>query len=180
MAKKISAQLKKRILKIKALLMDVDGVLTDGKIVVDHQGNELKFFDVQDGFGVVLFKRAGYKTAIISAREAAAVSARAQDLKVDKVFQDAKPKTDALMAILKEFNLTEEEICFIGDDLADNCVLKKVGFAVSVPNGSLDTKRLAHYITRKSGGNGAVRELVELILTVKGQWKNIVMEMDNR
>ena len=100
---KISVQLKNRIKKIKALVMDVDGVLTNGNIVIDHQGNETKYFHVQDGLGIVLMKQAGYKTAIISARTASAVTARANDLKIDKIFQDAQPKTNAFQALLKEF-----------------------------------------------------------------------------
>lgn len=176
MAQKISGQLKNRIKKIKALVMDVDGILTNGKIVIDHQGHETKYFDVQDGFGIVLMRQAGYKTAIISARTAPAVTARAKDLKIDKVFQDAQPKTNAFQTLLKEFGLKPEEVCFMGDDVADICVLKEAGLAVSVPNGTNDTKRFAHYITEKRGGEGAVREVVELILTVKGQWKNIVKE----
>lgn len=156
--------------------MDVDGVLTNGKIVIDHQGHETKYFDVQDGLGIVLMKRAGYKTAIISARTASAVTARAQDLKIDKVFQNVQPKTAAFQMFLKEFNLRPEEVCFMGDDLPDICVLKEVGLAVSVPNGSSDAKRFAHYITEMRGGEGAVREVVELILKVKGGWKKIVEE----
>ncbi len=177
MAQKISVQLKNRIKKIKALVMDVDGILTNGQIVIDHQGNETKYFDVQDGLGIVLMKKAGYTTAIISARTSLAVTARANDLKIDKVFQDAQPKTNALQTLLKEFGLKKEEVCFMGDDLTDVCVLKEAGLAVSVPNGSNDTKRFAHYITQKRGGEGAVREVVELILRVKGEWKKMVEEI---
>ncbi len=175
--KKISSQLKNRIQKIRALVMDVDGILTNGKIVIDHQGHETKYFDVQDGLGIVLIKKAGYKTAIISARMASAVTVRANDLKIDHVFQDAQPKSKAFQSLLKAFDLKKEEICYMGDDVTDICVLKEAGLAVSVPNGSQDTKRFAHYITKKHGGEGAVREVVELILTVKGQWTNIVKEL---
>ena len=157
--------------------MDVDGVLTDGKIVIDHKGYETKYFDVQDGLGIVILRRAGFKTAIISARAAGAVVARAKDLKIDKVYQDAYPKLNAFRSFLKDFRLKKEEVCFIGDDVPDICVFKEVGFAVSVPNGTIDAKRYAHYITQKKGGEGAIREVIELILNVQGRWDTLVQRM---
>lgn len=166
--------LEKKIKKIVCLILDVDGVLTDGKIIVDHEGKETKVFDVQDGVGVVLFKKAGYQTAILSARSAEAVTVRARDLKIDKIYQDAYPKVNAYNQLLRDFNLRDEQVCFIGDDLPDICVLERVGFAVAVANAVDEVKRIAHYITKKQGGAGAVREVVELILKTHQKWSSTV------
>lgn len=166
--------MKTKLAKIKLLIMDVDGILTDGRIVIDSQGKELKVFDVKDGLGLVYFKRAGLKTAIISARSAQAVTARAQDLKIDRVYQDASPKTKAYDELLKEFWLRDEEVCFMGDDLPDIGVLKRVGFAVTVPDGVPEVKKVCDYVTKKEGGRGAVREVVEMILKAQGKWKKLI------
>ncbi len=171
----MNSALNARLKKIKLLVMDVDGVLTDGKIVVDAQGKELKFFDVQDGFGLVLLRRAGIKTAILSARSSPAVTARAEDLKIDKICQDAYPKSDVYACLARELNFTDEEVCFVGDDLPDLAVLKRVGLAVAVPNAVAEVKKAAHYITTCRGGAGALREVVELILKAQGKWKDIVV-----
>lgn len=170
--------LKTKLNKIKLLVMDVDGVLTDGKIVVDAQGKELKFFDVQDGFGLVLLRQAGIKTAILSARSSSAVTARAEDLKIDKICQDAYPKTTAYERLIRELGCTHEQVCFMGDDLPDLPVLKRVGFAVAVPNAMDEVKKVAHYITVQRGGSGAVREVAELILKAHGKWKDIVAQTE--
>ena len=170
--------LKTKLNKIKLLVMDVDGVLTDGKIVVDAQGKELKFFDVQDGFGLVLLRQAGIKTAILSARSSSAVTARAEDLKIDKICQDAYPKTNAYESLIKELGCADEQVCFIGDDLPDLPVLKRVGLAVAVPNAMDELKKIAHYVTTRRGGAGAVREVIELILKAQGKWKNIVAQTE--
>ncbi|MBI5024001.1 MAG: HAD-IIIA family hydrolase [Candidatus Omnitrophica bacterium] len=170
--------LKTKLNKIKLLAMDVDGVLTDGKIVVDAQGKELKFFDVQDGFGLVLLRQAGIKTAILSARSSPAVTARAEDLKIDKICQDAYPKTSAYERLIRESGCTDEQVCFMGDDLPDLPVLKRVGLAVAVPNAMDELKKIAHYVTTRRGGAGAVREVIELILKAQGKWKNIVAQME--
>ena len=166
--------MKDRLKKIKLLIMDVDGVLTDGRIVIDDQGRETKFFNVLDGFGIVAFRRAGFKTAILSARASQVVGHRAKDLKIDKVYVDAYPKIGAYEELLREFNLKDEEVCFIGDDWPDMDVLKRVGFAVSVPNGVPEVKKVADYVTKKAGGAGAVREVIELILKAQGLWPKAI------
>lgn len=170
----MNSALNARLKKIKLLVMDVDGVLTDGKIVVDARGKELKFFDVQDGFGLVLLRQAGIKTAILSARSSPAVAARAEDLKIDKICQDAYPKSDVYARLIREFGLMDEKVCFVADDLPDLAVLKRVGLAVAVSNAVAEVKKAAHYITACRGGDGAVREVVELILKAQGKWKNIL------
>jgi len=156
--------------KIKCVAMDVDGVLTDGRIIIDSNGVETKNFDVQDGLGIVFLKKCGIKTAIISARESGVVAHRAEDLKIDKVYVGAHPKLSAYERMLEEFKVLDEEVCFIGDDLADLSVLRRCGVGVAVANAVLEVKQIADYVTVKKGGRGAVREVVELILQAQGRW----------
>lgn len=170
----MTSAIKSKVKKLRLVVFDVDGVLTNGEIILDHRGEELKIFNVQDGFGIVLLRKAGLKTAVISARSAPAVKARLEDLKVDKIIQDASPKLPAYQALLEEFGLSDEHVCFIGDDLPDLAVLKRVGFAVTVANAVPEVKKAADYITKNSGGRGAVREVVELILKAKGEWKAVL------
>ncbi len=160
-----------RLKRIKVLAMDVDGVLTDGRIVYDANGQELKFFDVQDGCGINRLRKAGLRTAVISARSCPAVKARTKDLKIDAVYLDVYPKMSAYEAMLKKFNVTDAEVCFIGDDLPDVAILKRVGLAAAPVNACAEVKAEADFITVKSGGRGAVRELVEKILKAQGKWK---------
>lgn len=167
-------ELKSKIAKIKVLAVDVDGVLTSGWINLDQNGNEIKMFHAHDGQGLVLMKKAGYKTAIITARASGAVTARAEGLNVDAVFQGAYPKLEAFKQLLMKLDVQPEEVCFVGDDLPDIGIFKRAGLAVAVANASDDVKKYADYITEKSGGHGAVREVVELILKVNGQWEEII------
>jgi len=150
--------------------MDVDGVLTDGRIIYDGDGKELKFFDVQDGYGISRARREGFKTAIISARCCTAVKARAKDLKFDKVYLDAYPKISAYERMLKVFDVSDEHVCFIGDDIPDHEILSRAGFAVAVANAVPEIKKIADHVTAHKGGRGAVREVVELILKAQGRW----------
>jgi len=169
--------MKTDILKnIKVVVMDVDGVLTDGKIIVDSNGVESKNFDVQDGLGIVLLHQCGIKTAIISARQSEVVKFRAGDLKINQVFVGVYPKMSAYEEVLKNLNVHDHEICFIGDDVVDLKVMRRVGFAVAVDNAVFEVKKAAHYVTKKTGGNGAVREVIELILKAKGQWTKELYE----
>ena len=163
-----------KIKRIKVLAMDVDGVLTSGKINLDEKGKEIKSFNVYDGFGLALCKRAGLKTVLISARYSPAVTVRANDLKIDKVYQGAYPKIDAYKKMLKEWRVSDKEVCFIGDDLPDICILKRVGFSVAVFNAVPEVKSFADYVTQKHGGEGALREVIELILKTQGQWKGLI------
>jgi len=160
-----------RLQKIKVVAMDVDGVLTDGRIIYDGMGRELKCFDVQDGCGIACLRKANLKTAVISARGCRAVRARTDDLKIDAVYLDAYPKIGAYEKMLKHFGVTDAEVCFIGDDLPDIMILKRAGFSVAVANASADVKKKVHYVTKHQGGRGAVREVVEKILKCQGKWK---------
>ncbi len=164
------ALLSERIQKIKLVMVDNDGVLTDGRIVYGDYGDELKFFDVQDGFGMVLLQRAGLHTAIISARKSRINLRRSKELAVDKIYQNAFDKLVVFEKALKKFKVKPEEVCYMGDDLIDLPVLTRVGFAVAVPNAVEEVKKAAHHCTQKSGGCGAVREVADLILRGQGRW----------
>lgn len=170
----MEAYLVEKAKKIKLLLLDVDGVLTDGRIVYDSRGQDLKFFDVHDGLGVYLLKKAGIKTILITAKGSRAIRPRAKDMQVEEVFEDISPKTSVLDRILKKYNLKLDEVCFVGDDLVDLCLMKKVGFPIAVFNASPEIKKVASYITLKEGGRGAVREVAELILKSQGRWEELV------
>ena len=174
----MKAQLKEKIKKIKLLILDVDGVLTKGDIILDEKGKEIKVFNVQDGFGIILFQRAGLKTAILSARSSGAVTARAKDPKINAVYQDAYPKTAAYQKLLRDFKLKDTQVCFMGDDLPDIEVLTKAGFSVAVPNAASEVKKGVDYITKCRGGCGAVREVVELILKTQKKWPAVLKKYE--
>jgi len=160
------------------LLLDVDGVLTDGRIIYDSRGRDMKFFDVHDGMGVHLLKRSGIPTILITAKGSRAITPRARDMQVEAVFSDVSPKTEALTRIMKKYRLAADELCFVGDDLVDLCLLKKVGFAVAVANACPEVKRCACYITTREGGRGAVREVAEIILKTQGNWDKALQAYD--
>ena len=159
-----------RARKVKLLIVDIDGVMTDGRIIYSIYGDELKFFDVQDGFGITLLNRVGIRTVIITAKKSRIVKLRARDLKVAKAYQGHMDKMVPYNKLLRKFKIAPENICFIGDDLIDIPVLKRVGFAVAVPNGMDEVKAAAHHVTSKSGGRGAVREICDLVLKSQGKW----------
>lgn|SRR3989338_1180341 len=162
--------LRERILKVKLVMVDVDGVLTDGRIVFGNYGDELKFFDVQDGFGLVMLRRTGFKTIMISAKKSRINQKRAKEVQIVKIYQNAFDKLKIYEKILKKFKADDQEVCFVGDDLIDVPVLRRVGLAVAVQNAVKEAKEIAHYVTEKSGGRGAVREITDMILKTQGKW----------
>ena len=166
----IADDLKDRILKIKLVALDVDGVLTDGRIIYGDYGDELKFFDVQDGFGLVMLRRAGIPVVIISAKKSRVNQRRAKELKVMKIYQNVRDKLKIFEKIIRKMKLKHEDACYIGDDLMDLPVLSRVGFAVGVKNAVEDVKQAAHYVTLKRGGRGALREVADLILKTQSKW----------
>jgi len=163
-----------KLKKIKVVAMDVNGVLTDGGIVLGSKGMELKVFDVQDGMGITLARMGGLKTAIITGRESEAVKRRFLELKFDAVFQGAKRKREAFPRLLKNFNVSEQEVCYIGDDLLDLELIKMSGLGVDVLNARPEVKKAADFITNEYGGRGAVREVIEIILKAQKKWKTLV------
>lgn len=170
----IKEELIEKARKIKLLLLDVDGVLTDGRIIYDSSGRDMKFFDVHDGLGVYCLKKAGIKTILITAKGSRAIRPRARDMQVDAVFENISPKTAVLGKILKKYKVNTEEVCFVGDDLVDLCLMKRVGLPIAVFNAAPEIKQPASYVTLKHGGRGAVREVAELILKAQGKWEGII------
>lgn len=175
---KSKAEIARRAKKIKLLLMDVDGVLTDGRFYLvpqpDGSVTEAKVFHSLDGAGLKLIRRAGLRTGIITGRASPAITARARELEMDFVVQDSFEKLPAYEGIKRQARLTDAEIAFVGDDVTDLPVLRRVGLAVAVPNAHPEAKRAAHYVTRASGGAGALREVCDLLLRAQGQYEKIV------
>lgn len=150
--------------KIKLFITDVDGVLTDGRIVLGNDGEELKFFHVHDGLGIKLAQEAGIKTAIITGRESKLVSRRAGELEISEVHQNIKDKLAVFDSLLEKYEISAENAAYIGDDLNDLPILERVGLSLSVANGVEEVREKVDYVTEKAGGEGAVREVIELIL----------------
>lgn len=170
----MNTRLRNKLKKIKLLILDVDGILTNGEIILDERGREIKMFNVRDGYGIVLFQKAGYKTAVLSARSSAAVTARAKDLNITSVYQNARPKIDVYTHLLRAWKMNDAHACYMGDDLPDMAILKRVGFSATVPNASPEVKACVDYITKHEGGRGAVREVIELILKIQKRWPTIL------
>jgi 3-deoxy-D-manno-octulosonate 8-phosphate phosphatase (KDO 8-P phosphatase) len=162
---------KGRAKRIRLLLLDVDGVMTDGRLGFDGAGREFKFFYARDGIGIRLLQRAGLKVGILSGRRAKVVELRARELGIDLLLQKIQDKARALEEILKKEKLHRKQICYVGDDLVDLPVLTRVGLAVAVRDAAPEVKAAAHIITRKPGGMGAVREVCEILLRAQGKWK---------
>lgn len=162
--------------KIKLLLMDVDGVLTDGRIIYDSEGKELKFFHVRDGHGIKMLHKYGIETGIITGRNSKVVDIRAKELEIKLVYQNAKKKKDVIETILSEGGYVAEEVAFVGDDIVDIPVFRRVGFRISVPDAPAYVRNEADYITLNYAGKGAVREVCELILQGKGLWDEVLNE----
>ncbi len=160
----LSALLRSRLKKIKLLATDVDGVLTDGGMYYSENGNELKRFNVRDGMGMVILRNAGIRVAIITSEDTEVVRRRAEKLKVTDLFLGAKDKVAAMEKLLKRHALSWNDVAYIGDDLNDHELLKRVGFAATPADGTEQNKAIAHYITKKKGGEGCVREICDLLL----------------
>lgn len=171
-----------RASKVKLLLMDVDGVLTNGKLYhfPDAQGNmvETKGFDSQDGIALQWMQWKGLKTGVISGRQSLGTQERARQVKMNYVYQGHIEKVPILEEIIADAHIAGEEVAYMGDDLTDLVVMRRVGFAIAVANARPEVARAAHYVTKASGGNGAVREVIELILDAQGFWQEILDKYD--
>lgn len=165
-----------KIQKIRIVIVDVDGILTDGTILFGNFSDEYRSFNVHDGFGFILLHKAGLKSAIITSKSSRAIIRRARELKINLVFKNVSKKMDAFRKILKKFKLKPEEVCFVGDDLLDFCVLKAAGFSATVPEAPIEIKNSVDYVTQKSAGRGAVREIIELILKSQNKWSELIQE----
>jgi 3-deoxy-D-manno-octulosonate 8-phosphate phosphatase (KDO 8-P phosphatase) len=159
---------------VTVLLLDVDGVLTDGRLLVDERGKERKIFHVHDGQGIRWLLKAGVEVGIISGRSSGAVEARAGELGITLLFQGIEDKWTVLQTLLRKKGWNLEQVAYMGDDLVDLSLLQRVGLPIGVPNGHPLTHRSVGYVTRKSGGWGAVREVAEEILKSQGKWEKIV------
>lgn len=162
-----------KLAKIKLLLLDVDGVLTDGRIIYDSQGNELKAFDVKDGHGLKMLQRAGINVGIITGRSSAVVSRRAQELGIDILCQGALDKLPPYLKILSEQGLTDEQVAYVGDDVVDLPVLRRAGFSATVADAVCEVIPYVDYVTSRPGGRGAVREISDLLLRASGRWDEL-------
>lgn len=180
----IDPDLRARAAKVKLLLMDVDGVLTNGKLynVPDANGQlvETKGFDSQDGISLQWMQWKGFQTGVISGRESAATAERARQVKMTWVYQGHIEKIPILEEIMAEANVTGDQVAYMGDDLTDLVVMHRVGLAIAVANARPEVKQAAHYVTSASGGNGAVREAVELIMNACGLWGEILAKYEVR
>jgi 3-deoxy-D-manno-octulosonate 8-phosphate phosphatase (KDO 8-P phosphatase) len=156
------------------LVLDVDGVLTDGTIVVDSQGRESKFFSVFDGHGIKMWKRAGLSVAFLSGRESAPTKQQAKELAVDFCFEGCIDKYACLLELMQTSGVSAGQIACVGDDLPDLPVIQCAGFSAAVANAVDEIKRAADYVTKKNGGEGAVREVIEYILKKTGRWDGLV------
>jgi 3-deoxy-D-manno-octulosonate 8-phosphate phosphatase (KDO 8-P phosphatase) len=169
-AKKISLKaLRSKAKKIKMLLLDVDGVLTDGRIILDNQGNELKAFHVRDGHGIKLAQRADMIIGIITGRKSEVVNVRARELGIEEVHQGAQDKIRVYEDILARYRLKDSEVAFVGDDIVDAGIFRKVGLAVTVSDADPAVHPFADMTTRAAGGRGAVRELINFLLESQGR-----------
>jgi 3-deoxy-D-manno-octulosonate 8-phosphate phosphatase (KDO 8-P phosphatase) len=165
---------KVNLAEIELLVLDVDGVLTDGTIVLNGDGTESKFFNALDGHGIKLWKRAGLKAAFLSGRKSEPVARRAEQLGVDYCMEGCLDKLPALNELLAKCGVTAEKTAYIGDDLPDLPVIREVGFGVAVANAVGEVRQEADYVTKQKGGDGAVREVIEYILKKGGRWEDIM------
>ena len=161
---------KRRASRIKLLLMDCDGVLTDGRLMLLENGDEQKLFNVRDGQGLVLLHRAGLNSGVISGRRSSFVEQRARELGINYLRQGSHDKIKDFRELLAEADVEESEVAFVGDDLADIPLLRRAQLAVAVADAVQEARGVAHYVTQQPGGHGAVREVVELILKAQGRW----------
>lgn len=160
-------ELREKLRKIKFLILDVDGVLTDGSIVYSSKGEEIKTFNVHDGYGIEMLRQHGIPVGIITGRISSIVEKRAQDLKIEDLVQGTIDKIPAAEKFAQKYNLSFDEIAFIGDDLFDIPLLQKVGFSAAPKNARREVKRIVDYVTTNEGGKGAVREVIDMILEAK-------------
>jgi 3-deoxy-D-manno-octulosonate 8-phosphate phosphatase (KDO 8-P phosphatase) len=164
-----------RLRRVKLLLTDVDGVMTDGSVFITADG-EFKQFGIQDGFGLVLLRKCGLKVGWISARPSPITVKRAEELRIDFLIQDKGSKVAAAEKILSDAALNWADVCYVGDDIVDLCLLKRAGVAVAVANAIDEAKAMSHYVTKARGGHGAVREVATMILKAQGKWRELLRD----
>ncbi len=159
---------------IQMLVMDVDGVLTDGTLIINADGSESKFFNSMDGHGIRMWQRAGLKVAFISGRASEPTQRRAEQLQIEYVFQDCHNKLPVFEKLFEQLGLSPDKVAYIGDDLTDLPAIRYAGFGVAVANAVDEVKQYADYVTTRPGGSGAVREVIEYILKNTGRWQQLM------
>ena len=169
----MNKNLKEKLKKIKMLMLDVDGVMTDGRIIMDDEGRQLKNFNVRDGHGLKIIQRYGIEVVILTGRKSEVVNHRASDLEIKEIYQGALNKKEVFQKILQKHNLAADAVAYMGDDIIDIPVLRQVGFSVAVADAVELVKKSVDYVTKNKGGHGAVRELCEMILQTQGKWPEI-------
>ncbi len=163
-----------RCKNVELILSDVDGVLTDGGLIFDNQGIEIKRFHVRDGLAIKLWRRGGFKFGVLTARTSHIVKLRSTELGVDIVRQGFEEKLSIAQEVAGEVGLKLEQVCYIGDDLPDLPVMRAVGLAIAVADACAEVRSIAHHVTKLPGGQGAVREAIEYITKAKGQWDDLI------
>jgi 3-deoxy-D-manno-octulosonate 8-phosphate phosphatase (KDO 8-P phosphatase) len=163
----------KTLEKIKLFIVDVDGVLTNGTVLISATGEEFKAFNLRDGHGLKLLQRSGIAIVLLSGRHSEATWRRATELGIEDVYQGVTNKLPLYEKLLSEKGLTDDEVACMGDDLMDLPLLRRAGFAATVADGIEEAKEIAHYVTTRKGGEGAVREVIELILRSQGKWDEV-------
>jgi 3-deoxy-D-manno-octulosonate 8-phosphate phosphatase (KDO 8-P phosphatase) len=168
------SSIERRASHIKLLLMDCDGVLTDGRLWLLRDGDEQKSFNTHDGLGLSLFHRAGLRSGIITGRSSPAVSRRARELGIEFVRQGNPNKIAPFEEVLRLARVAESEVAFVGDDLTDIPIMRRAGLAAAVADAVEETRAAAHFITHAKGGHGAVREVIKLILSSQDRWNDLI------
>src|SRR6185503_1295159 len=166
--------IERRASRIKLLLLDCDGVLTDGRLWLLEDGDEHKSFNTKDGLGLALLRRAGLRAGVITGRSSTALARRAAELGIEFLRQGNEQKIAAFEEVLRSAELKEDEVAFVGDDLSDIPLMRRSEFAVAVADAVAETRAAAHYVTRAKVGHGAVREVIEIILKSQGRWNDLV------
>jgi 3-deoxy-D-manno-octulosonate 8-phosphate phosphatase (KDO 8-P phosphatase) len=161
---------KQRARDVRMIVFDVDGVLTDGSLFYDNQGQEYKAFNSRDGHGIKMLRASGVKTGIITGRTSQIVLHRARNLGIEHIYQGAEDKLEALQSLLQETGLTPDQIAYMGDDVVDLPVLNRCGLAITVPDAPDEVKARSHVVTQAGAGRGAAREVCELIMRAQGTW----------
>jgi len=165
--------MQEKLKNIKLLLLDVDGILTDGSIIINDRGEETKVFHVRDGHGLKLVQRSGIRVGLLTGRESGVVAHRSAELGIDLVIQGAKDKLEKFDQLLQQENLKAEQVAYLGDDLIDLPVLRRAGFSATASDGIVEVREMVDYVATLPGGRGAVREVCELLLRANGAWERV-------
>lgn len=169
--------MKNKLKKIKMIILDVDGVLTDAGLMIGHDGFEYMKFNVKDGAGIILARKLGYKFALITGRNTAIINRRAEILGIEDIYQNKLYKMDSYEDLLKKYKLKDEEVCYVGDDILDLPILMRAGFSAVPVDAVPDVKKYVDYVAKRKGGEGAVREVIDLILDGAGVKKKLIQDI---